>query len=179
MADENKLLLRLKNRDVNALNEAIEIYTPYLSTVLYNMAGNKLFKEDVEEIISDVFVVLWKNVESIDLTKGTVRSYIAKIAQNYALKSLNKQKNYIPIDEVDIIDENDFVYKNSISALVWNAVMRLGEPDNEIFVRYYRFGERLRDISKATGIKISTIKTKLLRGRIKLKKFLSDTEEFV
>lgn len=46
MAEEEKLLMRLKNRKRNAIDEAIEVYTPYLSTVLYNMLGNRLPKED-------------------------------------------------------------------------------------------------------------------------------------
>mgnify|MGYP003368882995 CR=1 FL=1 len=67
MAEEEKLLMRLKNRKRNAIDEAIEVYTPYLSTVLYNMLGNRLPKEDIEEILSDVFVTLWKNADTIDL----------------------------------------------------------------------------------------------------------------
>ena len=73
MTDETKLLARLKNRKRNSMEEAIETYTPYLSTVLYNMVGNRLPKEDIEEIVSDVFVMLWKNAEYIDPEKGTVR----------------------------------------------------------------------------------------------------------
>lgn len=60
MAYETKLLERLKKREPNSIDEAVEVYTPYLSTVLYNMAGNSLPKEDIEEIVSDVFVALWK-----------------------------------------------------------------------------------------------------------------------
>ena len=73
MVDEAKLLLRLKNRQRNSINQAIEVYTPYLSTVIYNAVGNRLSKEDIEEIVSDVFVMLWKNAEYIDLSKGTLR----------------------------------------------------------------------------------------------------------
>ena len=65
MAEEEKLLMRLKNRKRNAIDEAIEVYTPYLSTVLYNMLGNRLPKEDIEEILSDVFVTLWKRVRCV------------------------------------------------------------------------------------------------------------------
>ena len=57
--------------------------------------------------------------------------------------------------------------------------MSLGEPDNEIFIRRYKFDEKLKDISKATGINISTIKTKLSRGKFKLKKILSNAEEML
>ena len=86
MADEFKLLARLRNSERDSIDDAIQVYTPYLSTVLYNMVGNRLSKEDIEEIISDVFVALWKNAERIDLQKGTIRSYIAAVARNFALK---------------------------------------------------------------------------------------------
>lgn len=175
MVNEKKLLMRLKNKERNSINEAIEIYTPYLSTVLYNMVGNRLPKEDIEEIVSDVFVTLWQNADYIDLRKGTIRSYIAAAARNFALKRLNKQTDYTCLDDVELSDEQ---YKeNSANDAVWNAVMSLGEPDNEIFIRRYKFDEKLKDISKETGINISTIKTKLSRGKCKLKKILSNAEE--
>lgn len=92
MTDEAELLQRLRNREKNSIDEAIRIYTPYLSTVLYHMAGNSLPKEDIEEIVADVFVVLWKNAERIDLQKGTLRSYLAAVARNFALKRINRKR---------------------------------------------------------------------------------------
>ena len=174
MVDESKLLMQLKKRHKNSINQAIEVYTPYLSTVLYNMVGNGLPKEDIEEIVSDVFVVLWKNAEYIDLSKGTLRSYIAATARNLALKRLNKKKDYTNLDDIEIPIEDEFTDDNKKS--IWDAVMRLGEPDNEIFVRFYKYDEKLKDISKATGLNISTIKTKLSRGKLKLKKILNAEE---
>ena len=35
-------------------------YLPLVSTVVYNIGESKLTKEDMEEVISDVFVTLWK-----------------------------------------------------------------------------------------------------------------------
>lgn len=174
MVDESKLLMQLQKRHKNSINQAIEVYTPYLSTVLYNMVGNGLPKEDIEEIVSDVFVMLWKNAEYIDLSKGTLRSYMATTAKNFALKRLNKKKDYTNLDDVEIPAEYDFTNDNKNS--VWDAVMSLGEPDNEIFVRFYKYDEKLKDISKATGLNISTIKTKLSRGKLKLKKILNAEE---
>ena len=50
MEDEVKLLARLRNRERDSIDDAIRVYTPYLSTVLYNMVGNILSKEDIEEM---------------------------------------------------------------------------------------------------------------------------------
>ncbi len=173
------MLLRIKKQEVDSMEKAIRIYTPYLSTVVFNAVGNKLPKEDTEEIISDVFVMLWKNAERIDFKKGTLRSYIAAAARNFALKRLSQIKDCANIDDFEIADERNRFEENSMQNAVWNAVMSLGEPDNEIFVRYYKYGEKLKDISKATGINVSTIKTKLSRGKTKLKKILTDAGEWL
>lgn len=176
MVNETRLLLRLKKRDRNSIDEAIELYTPYLSTVLYNMVGNRLPPEDIEEIVSDVFIMLWKNAEYIDLSKGTLRSYIAAAARNFALKRLNKRIEYTSLDEANLQEKNNFAEDNTYGEILWKAVMKLGEPDNEIFVRYYKYDEKIREISKATGLNISTVKSKLSRGKCKLKRILLNAE---
>lgn len=177
MVDEAKLLRQLKQKQEKAINQAIEIYTPYLSTVLYNMVGNGLPQEDIEEIISDVFVMLWKNAEYIDLEKGTIRSYFSASARNFALKRLNRKSEYTSIDEIDLPNLTNFADNFYETERLWKSVMELGEPDNEIFVRFYKFDEKLKDISKAMGLNISTIKSKLSRGKQKLKKILLNAEE--
>lgn len=177
MVDEAELLQRLRNREQNAINEAIELYTPYLSTVLYHLAGATLPREDAEEIVADVFVILWKNAEYIDLQKGTLRSYLAAVARNAGIKRLKKRREHVPIDDIEVPDPGDFAKESSYHDFVWNAVMSLGEPDHEIFVRRYKFDEKLRDIAKAMGLNVSTVKTRLSRGKRKLRKILSDAEE--
>ena len=173
MADEAKLLQKLKNRDQRYLEYAIELYAPYLNVVLYNYVGSKLPHQDAEEIISDVFVTLWKNADFIDLSKGTIRSYISKCAKNLALKRITKHHESTSIDDVEIASYDE----NNTTDYIWNCVMELGEPDNEIFVRYYKYGEKLKNIARAVGIPLSTVKTKLLRGKKKLRLKLTDTEE--
>ncbi|MBQ7986836.1 MAG: sigma-70 family RNA polymerase sigma factor [Clostridia bacterium] len=176
MVDERKLLFQLQKRAKNSIDVAIDIYTPYLSTVLYNIAGNSLPKEDIEEIVSDVFIALWNNAGNIDLDKGTLRSYIATCARNFALKRLNKVKEFAELDDIELADSRDFAEDSIKSDFVWKSVMELGEPDNEIFVRYYKFGEKIKEISNATGLNVSTIKSKLSRGKRKLRILLNAEE---
>ena len=171
MTDEEELLQRLRNREKNSIDEAIRIYTPYLSTVLYHMAGNSLPKEDIEEIVADVFVVLW------NLQKGTLRSYLAAVARNFALKRINRKMDHTSLEDIELSDGKNFMEENFHNNYVWETVMSLGEPDSEIFVRRYKFDEKIKDISKAMGLNISTVKTRLSRGKRKLRKMLSDAEE--
>lgn len=177
MLDEEKLLWLLKARDTKALDKAIEAYTPYMSVVLYNAFGSQLSREDSEEVVADVFIALWQNAEKIDLSKGSIRSYLASAAKHSAIKRLQKMADYTPLEDVEIGDDGNTVEKHSENSVLWDAVLSLGEPDNEIFVRFYRYDESLKEISRAMGLNLSTVKTRLSRGKRKLKEILSKSEE--
>lgn len=92
MTDEAELLQRLRNREKNSIDEAIQIYTPYLSTVLYHMAGNSLPKEDIEEIVADVFIVLWKNAGENRFTERIHYGHILRRCPEFCSET-DKQKN--------------------------------------------------------------------------------------
>lgn len=159
---EDELIKKLRRGNASALEAAVGIYTPYLSTVVYNAAA--LSAEDAEEIIADAFVALWKSAANIDLQKGTLRAYLAAIARNLVKKKLTSVKN----EQVLTGETADCTFcEETCRDELWDAVMALGEPDSEIFVRRYRYGEKLREISAATGIKLSAVKQKIARGKKK------------
>ncbi|MCI9626655.1 MAG: sigma-70 family RNA polymerase sigma factor [Clostridia bacterium] len=181
MINEISLLNKLKQKRQTALQTAIELYTPYISVVLFRKVGASLPREDIEEIVSDVFIALWQNANHIDPKKGSIKNYITGIAKRLAARKLQKQSGgYIQLDELEIQGEDNVsetCIENDKAMFLWNAVMGLGEPDNEIFVRYYWYGEKIREIAAVMELNQSTVKTKLSRGKKKLKERLSDMEE--
>ena len=60
--------------------------------------------------------------------------------------------------------------------LVRRAVDGLGEPDREIFLRHYYYAQTVSQISREMQLNPSTIKTKLSRGRQRLKAILMGWE---
>lgn len=180
MMKDAEILNKLKQGRQSALTAAIERYTPYISTVIFNMAGARLTKEDAEEIASDAFCALWKNAARMNPEKGGVKNYLAGICRNLtAMKMRGRCAETLPIDDVEIPSADtpaESVIKNDRAEYLWRQVMSLGEPDSEIFVRYYEYGEKIKTIAAALNIKSSTVKSKLMRGKAKLKKRLSDTE---
>ena len=111
------------------------------------------------------------------MQKGTLRSYLAAVARNFALKRINRKTDHTFLEDIELSDGKNFIEENFHNNYVWETVMSLGEPDSEIFVRRYKFDEKIKDISKAMGLNISTVKTRLSRGKRKLRKMLSDAEE--
>ena len=57
--------------------------------------------------------------------------------------------------------------------LVRKAVDSLGEPDREVFLRHYFYAQNVQEISGIMNMNESTVKTKLRRGRSKLKDILT------
>ena len=171
MVDEAKLLRRLRAGDVRALEQAVTVYTPYLSTAIYRAVGGALSREDVEELLSDAFVCLWERAGGIDPEKGSLRSYLAAVARNGAYRRLRERRESVPLEEAGEVPAPP-----PEDLGVWDAVMSLGEPDAELFVRYYRYGQSVREIAAATGLKPGTVKSRLSRGRQKLKTILLNAE---
>ena len=57
--------------------------------------------------------------------------------------------------------------------LVRSAVDSLEEPDREVFLRHYFHAQTVAEISHAMSLNESTVKTKLRRGRMRLKTILT------
>ena len=68
---------------------------------------------------------------------------------------------------------------NDKAVILWKAVAELGETDNEIFLRYYKYNQKIREISKIMCIKEATVKIKLFRGKKKLKEKLSERKDLL
>ena len=54
-------------------------------------------------------------------------------------------------------------------AYIRKAVLALREPEREIFLRYYYFYQPVSTIAEEMGLESANVKTKLFRGRKKLK----------
>ena len=63
---------------------------------------------------------------------------------------------------------------SELREIAHEAVDSLGEPDREIFQRYYFLYQKTADISKMLGLKDATVRAKLARGRKHLKDYLTE-----
>jgi len=82
----------------------------------------------------------------------------------------------IPLeDDIIIISDSDPVFEmeqQEQAKRVKQAILMLQHPDREIFLRHYYYYQSVAEISEEMDINISTVKTRLRRGRNKLKELL-------
>ena len=69
------------------IEKIIEKYEPYVYTILKNGMRNQ---EDREEILSDVFMILWKNYEYLDRTIE-IKPYLIGITRNLLKKKYHQK----------------------------------------------------------------------------------------
>lgn len=162
-------LKKLRNGSEDALAWFIQKYSGYVTAVVFNIIGSSMDMADVEEVVSDTFVELWRNAEAVYSVKG----YLGTIARNKAKNMARKVGSDLPLDEnILVIDDatpEGHYEKKELATAVKRAVIVMPPPDKEIFLRYYYYYQTLEQIAAEMDMNLSTVKTRLRRGREKLK----------
>lgn len=174
MPDDEKLLKRLKNDDTAALDEIITKYSRYAGTVILNQLGGFAVIEDAEEMVSDVFVSLWNHRHQ--LRTDNLRGWLAAASRNEARSFLRKQHiETVDPDDCVIIDEND-LQENMETAekesFLRDSLSLLDSQSREIFIRRFYYNQTVADISSDMSLNLSNVKSRLQRGKQKLKEAL-------
>lgn len=173
---EEILLSRLRKGDGRALNSIMAQYGPYVQTIAANITIPPLQREDVEEVASDVFLALWNHAEEVE--PGKLKAWLAAVTRNTAKNKLRSQHLALPLEEdcfiLEVPDVVDGVLEQELQKLTREAVGALPEPEHEIFVRHYFLYQKTVEIAQALELNASTVRSKLLRGREKLKEYLRE-----
>ena len=92
--NERVLLKRLKHKSERALEEAIQKYSAYVTTIIKEIVNTRATAEDIEELVADTFIALWATLERIDYVQySSLKAYIGMIARNKAKDYLRMNKN--------------------------------------------------------------------------------------
>lgn len=146
----------------------------YIFIIIKN-SGYLFSNEDIEEIASDVFLVIWKNKEKLDINKE-IAPYIAGITKKLILKRKNNFKNYNEnIEEYEnfLYEKNNDIHikieENEKINILTNELTKMKEEDKNIFTYYYYQSKSIKDISGLLKISQIKVKSRLSRIRKKLK----------
>ena len=172
---EAKALRQLQQGSTDALKWFISKYTPYVSTIIYNIIGSHMSSSDIEEVVSDVFFTLWNNAEKVN--SGAVRGYLGSIARNKAKNKFREAGYDLPLDEDLYISEDlpleEKYLEHELQTIVKREVYAMKEPDREILLRYYYYYQPIPRIAREMGMTVANIKVRLYRARNALRSTLA------
>ena len=171
---EEQALRQMKQGSQDALAWFIQRYGAYVSTIIHNIIGQRMSNADVEEVASDVFLALWNNAGKI--LPNAARSWLATVARNTARSRLRRASDPLPLDEEAVIVDDRTpeatLERREQAVRVRMALLSLNPVDREVFLRFYYYYQKTADIAADMGLNESTVRTKLNRGRAKLRDFL-------
>lgn len=173
MSNDKEIKQYIKNNELD-LEKIINEYSSYIATIINNMASTNLSSEDKEEIVSEVFFILWKNKHKLDVNKN-LSSYIAGVTRNLVKEYLRKIKidvdisdyenNLYSYDKIDFLDTEIQEIRN-----IEKKLENMKEIDKTIFLDFYYSSKSIKDIAIEHNISEFSVKQRLYRIRNKIKK---------
>ena len=174
--EDKRLIQKLKRGDRMALDRIMDKFTPYLSTVVWNVMGSAASLQDVEEVVSDAYLSLWTHRDTLDPEKG-VKSWLAAAARNRGIDRMRTSPpSPLPLEDAGPAggpSPEEELERRAFAEALLHAVQALPPPDNELVYRFYYEEERLRDIARDLGLSVPAAKSRLCRARQKLKAILT------
>ena len=153
----------------------------YIYAVVMNRLNRVGSREDIEDCVSSVLVELYSAIGDFSADKGSMKSYIGRIADRRAVDTFRRltyrQNNTAgTVDELTDMPSGDDTEAETESRLMkkqlWEAVRSLGSPDSEIIVYQYYYNMRPRDIAQKLGMTTGAVRKRSQRARQKLSEIL-------
>ena len=169
---EEQALRHLKRGSQAALEWFIDRYGGYVTAIIRGIIGQSMTVADVEEVASDVFLAFWNSAGRVH--SGSAKAYLAATARNSARNKLRQLTPTVPLPEEDLVlvdphTPQGLLEQREQAAAVQRALLAMEDTDREIFLRYYYYYQKISQIAAAMDMKESTVKSRLSRGREKLK----------
>ena len=156
------------------IQKIIDEYYNYINTIIKNAITLSI--EDEEELISDIFLIIWKNQHKLD-GKLTFSPYIVGITKNIIYRKYNELNKSLPIVEyeeelMDSFSIDKIIEKNEFNYLINKQLKEMEQIECDIFTQFYYEGKKVKEIAEKLKLTTSNVKTKLYRIRKKMKKIL-------
>lgn len=126
-----------------------------------------------EDIVQETFIKIYRNIPELDSGKK-FSAYLFTIAKNQSITYLRQKKETVSLENIDIADENEdtvnrYVINNLID-IIKQKIKFLPDTFTQILTLYYFEELSYLEISKKLDLPINTVKTRLRRAKIQLRK---------
>jgi RNA polymerase sigma factor (sigma-70 family) len=160
----------LRQGDANAVSLLYDKYAAALLGTIIRVVPNR---EIAEEVLQNVFLKAWKNIDSYDSNKGKLYTWLINIARNAAIdatrqKGYNRQNQDIE-NVVNSIDTHQSVSLNPETLDLKELTKHLSSDYKNLIDLIYFQGYTQAEAAEYLGIPLGTVKTRLRTAINKLK----------
>ncbi len=175
--NEQELIAALKTKDEQSYSYLYDNYSGALYSIIKQIV---LDGELANDVLQEVFINIWRKIESYDATKGRLFTWMLNIARNASIDTIrsksfqNSQKNQELSNNVNV---NSSISNQTILPDIDNIGLRKtletlkGEHRILIELAYFK-GYTHEEIAKIEGIPLGTVKTRIRNALLQLREYL-------
>lgn len=180
-ATEVTLVQLSRTGDSAAFMELIQMYRDKLHRLAYRMLHNQ---HDSEDIVQETIMRVYLNLNQYD-EKQKFSTWIFRIGKNLCIDLLRKKKDVRSLD-TGYNDDKEVIYYDKLTSdeispenrvllsefqdQLLKVIDKLSVKYKTIVTLYYLNELTLEEISEVLGLPVTTVKTRLYRGREQLRK---------
>jgi RNA polymerase sigma-70 factor (ECF subfamily) len=188
MVDEERRLVAAAQRgDVESFNALVRQYEGRVYNLCYRMLGDA---ESAADAAQDAFLSAFRNLHSF--RGGSFRSWILRIATNACYDVLRARKRRPAVSLDNTLDDEDeaarlqiadraeapdeFALRRELAAAIQRGLASLPEEQRLILILSDIQGLTYDEIAQITSTNLGTVKSRLSRGRARLRDILKAGE---
>ena len=168
---DSEIMLKIAGYDSKALEQLYDRYTPLLYTLIKRIIPDK---ETAKEVLSEVFVIIWRQIDQFDFKSINVYTWIVTLARNKAIDVKNRNMGKVTEEYTEDYEKEKVLPKLSheIESVELEDVLEMkgkiegaikSLTDAQRYVMELSYYEGVDEIGIAEKLKIpsSTVKSKL------------------
>lgn len=179
-----EIMKKVASYDSKALEALYNRYSTILFTLIKTIVSDEKL---AEEVLSDVFVIIWRKVNSFDFKKGNVYTWLITLARNKAVDTLRAKRSGVENKQYSDEYEHKFIIpvirsngkslelKDALKKTVTmqKAMEELTDAQQYVIHLAYFEGLTESEIAAKLNIPVPTVKSKIRIALTNLKENLS------
>jgi len=171
---EPELVQLLKQRSQNAYSYLYDNYSGALYAVIVNVVADNELANDV---LQEVFIKIWKQIETYDDTKGKLFTWMLNIARNASIDTL-RSKSFNNSKQNKELTESDYTaagFEQTVTDKIGlrKVLHQLKEEYKVLIELSYFQGFTQDEISKMLNVPLGTVKTRMRTALTQLRQIIS------
>ncbi len=194
--NEEQLIARSQQGDVNAFNELILLHQATAYGVVYRMVGEA---ESAADITQDAFIAAFRHIESFRVG-SSFRAWLLRIASNMACDHWRRTQRH-PLESLDQLGDEDELHSTGdlsalveqgeehnpeahalsqeLQALIQQGLQELPLDQRVAVVLCDIQGLSYEEVAATTQTTLGTVRSRIARGRKRLRDYLSQHKELL
>jgi len=175
--DDYSIIRQIIDGDKSAFQLLVKRHKEKVRNIIYMTMNNSAM---VDDIAQDVFITIYKNLKYFRF-ESLFTTWLYRITVNKCkdyIRRMNVRKIFSPLDDgFDVSEHQTPVENNDISKIVMDAISNLPVKLKMPLILKDIEGFSYQEISETLNCEMGTVKSRIFRGREKLKEILQPLEK--